>query len=153
MKIDNTDKNILNLLQQDGRISASNIANELDISIPTVTDRIKKLQDFGIIIGIHAVLNPKPLGLDVAAIITLISESSIHYKEVTKAADKAPEVLQCFATTGKGSHMLFVVTRNSSTLEELLRKIQNWPGVIRTETQIILSDYKMIQKITDLTTI
>ena len=153
MKIDSTDKNILNLLQQDGRISASNIANELDISIPTVTDRIKKLQDFGIINGIHAVLNPKPLGLDVAAIITLISESSIHYKEVTKAAEKAPEVLQCLATTGKGSHMLFVVTRNSSTLEELLRKIQNWPGVIRTETQIILSDYKMIQKITDLTTI
>ena len=153
MKIDNTDKNILNLLQQDGRISASNIANKLDISIPTVTDRIKKLQDFGIINGIHAVLNPKSLGLDVAAIITLISESSIHYKEVTQAAKKAPEVLQCFATTGKGSHMLFVVTRNSSTLEELLRKIQNWPGVIRTETQIILSDYKMIQKITDLTTI
>ena len=153
MKIDNTDKNILNLLQQDGRISASNIANELDISIPTVTDRIKKLQDFGIIIGIHAVLNPKPLGLDVAAIITLISESSIHYKEVTKAAENTPEVLQCFATTGKGSHMLFVVTRNSSTLEELLRNIQNWPGVIRTETQIILSDYKMVQKITDLTTI
>ena len=153
MKIDNTDKKILNLLQQDGRISASNIANELDISIPTVTDRIKKLQDYGIINGIHAVLDPKSLGLDVAAIITLISESSIHYKEVTKAAEDTPEVLQCLATTGKGSHMLFVVSRNSSTLEELLRNIQNWPGVIRTETQIILSNYKMIQKITDLTTI
>ena len=49
--------------------------------------------------------------------------------------------------------MLFVVTQNSSTLEELLRKIQSWSGVIRTETQIILSDYKMIQKISDLTTI
>ena len=49
--------------------------------------------------------------------------------------------------------MIFVVTRNSLTLEELLRKIQSWPGVIRTETQIILSDYKMIQKISDLTKI
>ena len=49
--------------------------------------------------------------------------------------------------------MLFVVTRNSSSLEELLRKIQNWPGVIRTETQIVLSDFKMVQKISDLTTI
>ena len=153
MKIDITDKKILNLLQQDGRVSASHIATELNISIPTVTDRIKKLQDYGIINGIHAVLDPKSLGLDVAAIITLISESSIHYKEVTKAAEDTPEVLQCLATTGKGSHMLFVVSRNSSTLEELLRNIQNWPGVIRTETQIILSNYKMIQKITDLTTI
>ena len=153
MKIDNTDKQILDILQSDGRVSASNIAGELNISIPTVTDRIKKLQDSGVIKGIHAVLDPKPLGLDVAAMISLISESSIHYKEVTEAAEEAPEVLQCFSTTGKGSHMLFVVTRNSSTLEELLRKIQSWPGVIRTETQIILSDYKMIQKISDLTKI
>ena len=153
MKIDNTDKQILDILQSDGRVSASNIAAELNISIPTVTDRIKKLQDSGVIKGIHAVLDPKPLGLDVAAMISLISESSIHYKEVTEAAEEAPEVLQCFSTTGKGSHMLFVVTRNSSTLEELLRKIQSWPGVIRTETQIILSDYKMIQKISDLTKI
>ena len=153
MKIDKIDKKILDILQQDGRASASNIANEIDISIPTVTDRIKKLQDAGIIKGIHAVLDPKPLGLDVAAIITLISESSLYYKEVTKEAGKTPGVLQCLSTTGKGSHMLFVVTQNSSTLEELLRKIQSWSGVIRTETQIILSDYKMIQKISDLTTI
>jgi len=153
MKIDKTDKKILDILQQDGRVSASSIASDLDISIPTVTDRIKKLKDSGIIKGIHAVLDPKPLGLDVAAIITLISESSVHYKEVTQAAEKTPEVLQCLSTTGKGSHMLFVVTRNSSTLEELLREIQSWPGIIRTETQIVLSDYKMIQRISDLTTI
>ena len=153
MKIDKTDKKILDILQQDGRVSASSIASDLDISIPTVTDRIKKLQDSGIIKGIHAVLDPKPLGLDVAAIITLISESSVHYKEVTQAAEKTPEVLQCLSTTGKGSHMLFVVTRNSSTLEELLREIQSWPGIIRTETQIVLSDYKMIQRISDLTPI
>ena len=150
MKIDDTDKKILNILQADGRVSASNMANDLDISIPTVTDRIKKLQDAGIIKGIHAVLNPKPLGLDVAAIITLISESSLHYKELTKEAEKTPEVVQCLATTGKGSHMLFVVTRNSSSLEELLREIQNWPGVIRTETQLVLSNYNMVQKLSDL---
>jgi len=153
MKIDKTDKKILDILQQDGRVSASNIASELGISIPTVTDRIKKLQDSGIIKGIHAVLDPKSLGLDVAAIITLISESSLHYKELTRLAEKTPEVLQCLSTTGKGSHMLFVVSNNSSTLEDLLRKIQSWPGVIRTETQIVLSDYKMIQRISDLTTI
>lgn len=153
MKIDLVDKNILDILQQDGRVSASNIANELDISIPTVTDRIKKLQDSGVIKGIYAVLDPKSLGLDVAAIITIISESSVHYKKVTQAAEKIPEVLQCLSTTGKGSHMLFVVTHSSSTLEELLREIQGWPGVTRTETQIVLSDYQMIQKISDLTTI
>ena len=101
----------------------SHIADELSISVPTVTERIKKLQESGVIQGIHAVLDPKTLGLDVAALITLISESSVHYKDVTNAANKTSEVVQYFSTTGKGSHNLLIVTRNSRTLEELLRKI------------------------------
>ena len=151
MKIDTTDRKILNLLQEDGRIAASHIADKLDISIPTVTERIKKLQESGIIQGIHAVLDPKKLDLDVSALITVISESSIHYKEFIKTAEKTPEVMQCFSTTGNGSHSLLVVTRNSQTLEVLLRDIQSWPGVARTETQIILSSYKLIQNIPVLT--
>ena len=80
--------------------------------------------------------------MDVAAIITIISGSSQYYKEVTLAAEETSEVVQCFSTTGNGSHSLLVNTKNSYTLEELLRKIQSWPGVVRTETQIILSSYK-----------
>ena len=151
MKIDTTDQKILNFLQEDGRIAASHIADKLDISIPTVTERIKKLQESGIIRGIHAVLDPKKLDLDVSALITVISESSSHYKKFIKTAKKTPEVMQCFSTTGNGSHSLLVVTRNSQTLEELLRSIQSWPGVTRTETQIILSSYKLIQNIPVLT--
>ena len=147
MKIDSTDRKILNILQEDGRIAASHIADELNISIPTVTERIKKLQKSDIIQGIHAVLDPKKLDLDVSAIITVISESSVHYKSFIKSAEKTPEVIQCFSTTGSGSHNLLVVTRNSHTLEELLRNIQSWPGVARTETQIILSSFKLIQNI------
>ena len=79
---------------------------------------------------------------DVSAIITVISGSSQYYKEVTVEAEKTSEVVQCFSTTGNGSHTLLVTTKNSNTLEELLRKIQSWPGVTRTETQIILSSYK-----------
>ena len=82
------------------------------------------------------------IGLDVAAIITIISGSSKYYKEVTLAAEKTSEVVQCFSTTGNGSHTLLINTKNSNTLEELLRRIQSWPGVVRTETQIILSSYK-----------
>ena len=147
LKVDNTDRKILELLQSDGRMPLSHIADELSISVPTVTERIKKLQESGVIQGIHAVLDPKTLGLDVTALITLISESSVHYKDVTNAVNKTSEVVQCFSTTGKGSHTLLIVTRNSRTLEELLRKIQNWPGVIRTETQVILSSYKLVQNI------
>lgn len=142
MKLDETDIQILKTLQKDARESASHIAEKVNVSVPTVTERIRKLQENGVILGFQTAINPSSIGLDVSAIITIISGSSQYYREVTIAAEETPEVVQCFSTTGNGSHMLYVVTKNSNTLEELLRKIQSWPGVARTETQIILSSYK-----------
>ena len=142
MKLDAIDLKILAELQESGRESASNIAESIKVSVPTITERLRKLQESGVILRFQAVLNPSDLGLDVSAIITVISGSSQYYKEVTIEAEKTSEVVQCFSTTGNGSHTLLVTTRNSKTLEELLRKIQRWPGVTRTETQIILSSYK-----------
>ena len=142
MNLDAIDCKILVELQKDGRESASNIAEKIKVSVPTITERIRKLQDSGVITGFQAVVDPTSIGLDVAAIITVISGSSQYYKEVTLAAEETLEVVQCFSTTGNGSHTLLVTTKNSNTLEELLRKIQSWPGVTRTETQIILSSYK-----------
>ena len=142
MKLDETDIQILKALQKDGRESASHIAEKVNVSVPTVTERIRKLQESAVILGFLTAIDPSSIGLDVSAIITIISGSSQYYKEVTIAAEETPEVVQCFSTTGNGSHMLYVVTKNSNTLEELLRKIQSWPGVVRTETQIILSSYK-----------
>ena len=142
MKHDSIDLKILKELQQHGRRSASNIADKIKVSVPTITERIKKLQEAEVIIGFQAIVDPIKIGLDVSAIITIISGSSQHYKKVTVEANKTPEIVQCFSTTGNGSHTLLVNTKNSYTLEELLRKIQSWPGVIRTETQIILSSYK-----------
>ena len=147
MKLDKTDKQIVEILQSFGRKSASNIAEKLNVSVPTVTERIKKLQESKIITGFQAILNPVALGLDISAIITVISGSSKSYKEIISEAEGSPEVVQCYSTTGRGSHKLIVSTKNSTSLEELLRKIQRWPGVTRTETQIILSSYKEGAKI------
>ena len=142
MKLDDIDHKILIELQRSGRESASHIAEKINVSVPTITERIRKLEDGGVILGFQAIVDPAELGLDVSAIITVISGSSQYYKEVTIEAEKTSEVVQCFSTTGNGSHTLLVTTKNSNTLEELLRKIQSWPGVTRTETQIILSSYK-----------
>ena len=142
MKLDNIDKQILIELQNSGRESASNIAEKINVSVPTITERIRKLQDIGVITGFQAIVDSSMLGLDVTAIITIISGSSQYYKDVTLSAEGTPEIVQCFSTTGNGSHTLLVITKNSNTLEELLRKIQSWPGVIRAETQLVLSSYK-----------
>ena len=140
--LDEKDKKIIDILSASGREPASNISSKIGLSVPAVIDRINKLQEAGIIRGFKADINYKKLGMDVSALITLISDSSQHYYNVIKKAKKIPEVINCFATTGSGSHVLFIRTENTNTLEKLLRNIQQWPGVNRTETQLILSSGK-----------
>ena len=147
IKLDQIDRDILNILQLEGRSSASHIADEINMSIPAVADRIKKLQESGVIIGFTTLLDHRKVGLDVSAFITVISESSSHYSDVVHQSNKTPEIVQCFTTTGNGSHVLLAITENTSSLEKLLRIIQNWPGVMRTETQMILSSYKSINAV------
>ena len=144
MRLDQVDRDILGILQLQGRSSASYIAEEIGMSIPAVTDRIKKLQESGIIMGFTAILDHRKVGMDVSTFITVISESSSHYGDVVREANKTSEIVQCFTTTGNGSHVLLAITQNTASLEKLLRAIQGWPGVMRTETQMILSSYKNI---------
>ena len=112
------------------------------MSIPAVTERIKKLQDAGVIAGYNVLIDNEKIGMDVSAFITIISESSAYFEDVVNQADSNPNVISCYTTTGSGSHILLVETENTSSLERLLRDIQSWPGVKRTETQLILSSYK-----------
>ena len=147
IKLDQVDRDILNILQTDGRSSASHIAEEISMSIPAVADRIKKLQESGVIRGFTTLLNHRKVGLDISAFVTVISESSSYYSDVVRMANKTPEIVQCFTTTGNGSHVLLAVTENTTSLEKLLRIIQGWPGVMRTETQMVLSSYKSINSL------
>ena len=141
--LDDKDKNIIDILVKDGREPASSIAAKVGLSVPAVIERIKKMQDSDIISGFKATINYSKLGKDVNALITIISNSSEHYYEVLEKANSTEEVVECFATTGAGSHVLFIRTNNTITLEKLLRNIQQWPGVRRTETQLILSSSKL----------
>ena len=100
------------------------------------------MEDMDIIVGYKTIVNPQKIGLDILALITIISESSADYEKIITYANQTDEIVECFATTGRGSHILIVQTKNSQSLEQLLRTIQSWPNVIRTETQIILSANK-----------
>ena len=147
VSLDQVDRDILELLQKDGRSSASFIADKIKMSVPAVADRIKKLQESDVIKGFTTMLNHRKVGLDVSAFITVISESSSHYSDVVRETNNSPDIIQCFPTTGNGSHVLLALVENTHSLEKLLRKIQSWPGVMRTETQIILSSYKGINAV------
>tara|TARA_B110000014_G_C19744987_1_gene388449 strand:- start:124 stop:552 length:429 start_codon:yes stop_codon:yes gene_type:complete len=140
--LDTKDKAILDILSNSGREAASSISSKIGMSVPAVIERINKLQESEVIQGYKAIVDYEKLGMDISALITLVSESSEYYYDVIKLAKSADEVVKCFATTGAGSHVLLIRTENTNTLEKFLRTIQQWPGIIRTETQLILSSNK-----------
>lgn len=140
--IDKIDISILNILQVDGRSSASEIAKSVKLSIPAVTERIKKLNEKGLITKFVGILNHKKAGLDLTAFVFVVSEHSDHYDRFIDEANKCESVMECHSITGGGSHILKIRVENSQALEDLLYKIQNWPGVSRTQSNLVLSTYK-----------
>ncbi|NQT97771.1 MAG: Lrp/AsnC family transcriptional regulator [Candidatus Marinimicrobia bacterium] len=140
--INNKNHQIMALLQDNSRSTTSEIATIVGLSIPAVSERIKKLVDAGYIRHFTTILDHKKLGFDLTAYITVVSSSSDHYEEVVSCAKESAAVLECHSVTGGGSHLLKVRVKNSTVLEKLLRDIQLWPGVARTQTMVVLSTYK-----------
>ena len=140
--MDEKDKLILSLLQKDGRMTASEMAGQVDLSVPAVTERIRKLTEGSVLKEFRAVVDAKKVGYDVTAYILLDMSSSDSYGNMVDHAQDNDEVLECHSITGEGSHILKVRTHDTSSLESLLRDIQSWPGVIRTHTMIVMSTFK-----------
>ena len=142
IKLDEIDLKILSTLQENGRTKRNKLAEEVKLSIPSVSERLRKLEESGVILGYHSVLDARSVGLEVTAFIFLTTESSKFYAKIIERATEHDEILECHAITGDGSHILKIRTESTETLENLLSKIQSWPGVVNTRTDVVLSSPK-----------
>lgn len=141
-RLDEIDVRILELLQENGRIKRSRIAEEVGLSVPAVSDRMRKLAERGVLEGYHAVVSARRLGFDITAFIRVTVDGSENYPAFVERAADQDEIQEVHSITGDGSHILRVLTPNTSTLERLLSRIQSWPGVHGTSTSIVLSSFK-----------
>ncbi len=141
--LDDVDIELLVTLQKYGRTKRNELAEAIGLSLPAISERLRKLEEErGIIEGYYTKLSAKRIGLDITAFIFVTVESSTLYPSFLEAADKHPEILEVHAVTGDGSHLLKIRTWNTSTLEQLLSEIQSWKGVKQTRTNIVLSSPK-----------
>ena len=141
-RLDATDAHILDLLQADGRIKRTTIADAVGLSLPSVSDRMRKLEERGVIVGYHAVVDAHALGRDVTAFVRILSTGSEHYDTFVDAVTAMDEVLELHSITGEGSHMVKARVRDTRALEGLLGRLQALPGVRGTQTSIVLSTRK-----------
>jgi Lrp/AsnC family leucine-responsive transcriptional regulator len=140
--LDDLDIKILNILQKKGRTKRNELAEVVGLSIPSISDRLHKLEERGIIEGYYTKLNKKAFGYDIMVYILVMMESSKHYKGLITRVEKIPSIVECHSVLGEGSHLLKAVVKNSESLEKLLGDIQSWPGVMSTKTTFVLSTIK-----------
>jgi Lrp/AsnC family leucine-responsive transcriptional regulator len=140
--LDDLDIKILNILQKGARTKRNEIAEKVGLSLPSVSERLNKLEEKGFIQGYFAKLNRKAFGYDILAYVFVTMESSKHYKTLLIKAEKIPEIIECHSVLGEGSHLLKIIAKNTESLEKLLGEIQSWPGVISSKTTFILSTTK-----------
>jgi len=140
--IDEIDAKILELLQRDGRMKRSDVAEEVDLSISAVSERMRKLEERGVIQGYRAIVDAKRLHLDITAFIRVSVDGSEKYADFVDRVTDMEEVLEVHSITGAGSHVLKVRTKNTTALERFLSQIQAIPGVTQTTTSIVLSTFK-----------
>lgn len=145
--LDNLDIKILEILQENGRAKRNYIAEQIGLSVPSLSERMKKLESAEILQGYYAKVSRKAFGYDIMAFITVVMDSSKHYPKLYEHVEKTDEILECHAILGEGSHVLKAIVKNTAELEKLLSKIQSWQGVVRTITSFVLSTIKETTKI------
>ncbi len=145
MLLDQTDRKILEILQKDATLSASDIAERVGLSQSPCWRRISRLEKKGIIQRRVALLDRRALGLNVVvfAHIKLSAHGRKSLPEFENAIREFPEVLDCFTTTGEVDYILKVVTRDIESYESFFRNsLSQLPSVLEVNSTIALSNIK-----------
>jgi Lrp/AsnC family transcriptional regulator, leucine-responsive regulatory protein len=142
MMLDKIDCELLSILQQQGRTKRNELAEKVGLSLPAVSERLRKLEEEKIIQGYYTRLDHKRLGKDITAFVVVTVDSSKHFPTFIEHIQKSDDIQECHSITGNGTHLLKVRTENTTGLEKLLAKIQSWPGVQKTTTNLVLSTHK-----------
>ena len=140
-ELDAIDFQILSMLQEHCKTPLAKLGEQVGLSAPSVVERVKKLEDRGIITGYHATVDARRLGKDVTAFIGVsISHPKMIGEFERAVADKA-HVLESHHVTGEHTLLLKVKTDNTASLESLISTIRFIEGVSRTETMVVLSTH------------
>lgn len=142
MNLDRYDRSILEVLQQEGRISNQELADRIGLSPSPCLRRVRALEEAGIIAGYRALLDPGTLGLDLIALISISMDRHTpeQFARFDETVSALPEVLECLLITGRDAdYQLKVIVRDMAAYQELLLdKITRIEGVSGVHSSFVL---------------
>lgn len=141
--IDDTDAAILDLLQENGRISQADVARVVGLTPSAVLERIRKLESRGIVKGYTALVDPHAVEQSMLAFVAVRSAQAPGDESVARALAQCPEVLELHHVAGDDCYLLKVRAKDAEHVGRLLRhRFGRIPGVVSTRTTIVLETVK-----------
>ncbi|PKO14936.1 MAG: AsnC family transcriptional regulator [Chloroflexi bacterium HGW-Chloroflexi-10] len=134
-QLDETSRAILQALQENARISFAELGKHVGLTAPAVAERVRKMEDAGIISGYHAAVNLSALGLPISVVIQLRINHG-RSKELVAMVRDMPEVTTCYNLTGNDCFMVVASVASIAHLEKLLEILGSYG---QTTTSIVLS--------------
>ncbi len=142
---DMINRQILQILQKEGRITNVELAERVGIPATSMSDRIRRLQDEGIISSFGAVLNPMKVGLSLLVSIEIRLDNATPqvFEKFAKAVNTAPEVIECHMVGGGFDYLVKTRFGSMESYRTFLGMVVlNWPGVSGTNTYVVLEEIK-----------
>ena len=133
--MDITDHKIIEILQTDGRVSMKDLGKIVGLTSPAVSERVKRLEESGVITGYKAIINPDALGRFIKAFIHIALPSD-KYDIFIEAANKDPRIVECHHITGDDCSVIKVIVKDMYELESVIDSIK---ALGSTKTSVILS--------------
>lgn len=121
--LDDTGWQILRVLQQNARLSYSELGQRVGLSSPAVAERVRRMEDAGIISGYHAKINLAKVGYPITAIIRMSSAPGERCTRFVDYAEAMPEVLECYRVTGSDSLIMRVMASSVEHLETIIDQL------------------------------
>jgi DNA-binding Lrp family transcriptional regulator len=144
-KIDDIDKKILEILQARAKITNARLSEEIGLSPAPTLERVKKLEQMGIISSYHAKLNTEKIGLGVTTFVlaTLSGHNRANIEGFIEEIQKIPEVIECHHITGAGDFILKVIAKDIASYQKLmLEKVSDIQQVDNMQSMVVLSTFK-----------
>ncbi len=141
MKIDDTDRRILNVLQRNGRVSNAELAEQVNLSASACHRRVQRLEQDGIIRNYVAMLDPRKIGVPATIFveITLSTQADEVLEAFEKAVARIPDVLECHLMAGSADYILKVVAENTDDFARIHRQyLTRLPGVAQMQSSFAL---------------
>ena len=140
--MDRIDANILKCLTRDARMNASQISQQVNLSVSAVIERMKKMEASGLIRGYTAVIDERQAGVNVQAMISIRLEHPKYNPEFNRQMCAHESVMECFYITGDFDYIARIGVSSTEELTMVLHDIKQIPGVSLTRTYVVLDNVK-----------